>query len=607
MCEDTTAAQRLFLPMYYRRSPRVVHDLETAEILSGLVRHSNVYNSAAFLADSPGFNGWIINVGCGARSGHKSLSLVGALYQKGFSVFILDSEDNLILARTIIEATDRYRQWAVHGQQGDSGVGMTAWDVSENASSSSPDVPMGVTNGSVVVSADVIQRLPDPLRLVRTLKDLVDQGARAVVLSTPDRELSFPDSESAPHEEIAQLWEAQELWALLACSGLPHVTWRHTEDSEESSSSESVEQGSPPKTVLCVSSVLASLSMLPDHIPNFTAGDAKRGEGAGDSTPSRQPRTAVPVGKCEFSGCPSDKPLLHIIVIHRNRGASLHRLVRSIAADLQWSGTTLPWTCVCLVISDFDEVVKGVPVPVVLMDWPYSRVVIRIDGSFIKARGHELAIQHGVSTTGADRDRSLLLFMDADMFLHPGVINAAVKNTVKDELMYAPIVYRTAPFTTKHDGFWEPYGTGILAFYVTELAKFSKPNHLPMADKTDWGVEDWALLWELVQFAKLRVVRPCSMELWHIFHPHASAWGTSLDGQVEGHSETGLWAPVHYMQDRSWVLPMVDAGPGLQKRIDARDRPFCKGNWLSNLDLWPKICSTFQSLHNLTQDPIQAC
>ncbi len=275
MCEDIAAAQRLFLPMYYKRSSGTVNDLKTAETLSGIVRHSYVYNSAAFLADRPGSNGWIINVGCGARSGHKSLSLVGTLYQKGFSVFIVDWEDNLMLARNIIEATDRYKQWVVQGRQGDSGVGMTAWDVSDDASS--PDVPVGVTNGSVVVSADVIQRLPDPLRLVRTLKDLVDQGARAVVLSTPDRELSFPDSEAAPLKEIAQLWEAKELWALLACSGLPHVTWRHTDDTEESLSS--AKQDSLPKTVLCVSSTLASMSMLPDHIPNFTAGDAKRGEG----------------------------------------------------------------------------------------------------------------------------------------------------------------------------------------------------------------------------------------------------------------------------------------------------------------------------------------
>ena len=71
----------------------------------------------------------------------------------------------------------------------------------------------------------------------------------------------------------------------------------------------------------------------------------------------------------------------------------------------------------------------------------YSRVVIRVDGPFIKALGHELAIQHGVSTTGADRDRSLLFFMDTDMFTYPGVINAVLKNTVKDKvrLIESPI------------------------------------------------------------------------------------------------------------------------------------------------------------------------
>ena len=61
--------------------------------------------------------------------------------------------------------------------------------------------------------------------------------------------------------------------------------------------------------------------------------------------------------------------------------------------------------------------------------------------------------------------------------------------------MYAPIVFRSEPLTGKHVGFWEPYGSGILAFYATELAKLAKPNRLPMADKADWGEEDWALLW----------------------------------------------------------------------------------------------------------------
>ena len=61
-------------------------------------------------------------------------------------------------------------------------------------------------------------------------------------------------------------------------------------------------------------------------------------------------------------------------------------------------------------------------------------MVIRVDGPFMRAGGFELAIQHGVSTKGADRDRSLLFFMDADMFTYPGVINAVVKNTVKDKV-----------------------------------------------------------------------------------------------------------------------------------------------------------------------------
>jgi hypothetical protein len=61
--------------------------------------------------------------------------------------------------------------------------------------------------------------------------------------------------------------------------------------------------------------------------------------------------------------------------------------------------------------------------------------------------------------------------------------------------VYAPVVFLSQPMFGRHSGVWEPYGTGMLAFYVTELAKLAKPNRLPMADKTDWGAEDWALLW----------------------------------------------------------------------------------------------------------------
>ncbi len=57
-----------------------------------------------------------------------------------------------------------------------------------------------------------------------------------------------------------------------------------------------------------------------------------------------------------------------------------------------------------------------------------------MDGPFSRAGGLQFGIQYGVTTTGADRDRSLVFLMDADMFTYPGVINAVVKHTVKDKV-----------------------------------------------------------------------------------------------------------------------------------------------------------------------------
>ena len=260
VCEDTAAAQRLFLPVYYKRNHDLVYDLDTVE-RTELIWQYNVYNSAAFLADKLGSNGWIIDVGCG--NGRKAATL----YQKGFNLYMLDWKDNLVAARANMEATDRYRQWVAGGRQGDSGVVLAAWDISGDLTP--PEVPVGVVRGGVAVSSDVIEHLLDPVRLVRFLKGLVDQGARAVVVSTPDRELYFPGSETVPYKKDAQFWEAKELWALLACNGLPHVTVRHTAENFAN-------RGATPKTILCVSSPDASLSVLPDTIPNWTAGDAVR-------------------------------------------------------------------------------------------------------------------------------------------------------------------------------------------------------------------------------------------------------------------------------------------------------------------------------------------
>ena len=60
---------------------------------------------------------------------------------------------------------------------------------------------------------------------------------------------------------------------------------------------------------------------------------------------------------------------------------------------------------------------------------------------------------------------------------------------------FAPIVFIADPSFGKYAGRWETDGSGMISFYVTELAKLTVPNRLPWTEKTEWGDEDWALVW----------------------------------------------------------------------------------------------------------------
>ena len=75
-------------------------------------------------------------------------------------------------------------------------------------------------------------------------------------------------------------------------------------------------------------------------------------------------------------------------------------------------------------------------------------------------------------------------------------------------------------------------------------------------------------------FAKLRIERPCSIVLWHMYHPRVTTWNATLDGQVDAalQSAEDPCPPINYMQDRSWVLPMVEGGPQHMQRNNWTDK-----------------------------------
>lgn len=60
-----------------------------------------------------------------------------------------------------------------------------------------------------------------------------------------------------------------------------------------------------------------------------------------------------------------------------------------------------------------------------------------------------------------------------------------------------------------------------------------------------------------------------------MYHPRVKAWNTTLDGQVPvvgDQSLDGRYPSVNYMQDRSWVLPMVEGGPQHMQRNNWTDK-----------------------------------
>jgi len=75
---------------------------------------------------------------------------------------------------------------------------------------------------SLLICADVIEHLVHPERLLRLLSDALDRGALAVVLSTPDRELSNDERSLGPPKNPAHVreWTSRELERFFATFGL---------------------------------------------------------------------------------------------------------------------------------------------------------------------------------------------------------------------------------------------------------------------------------------------------------------------------------------------------------------------------------------------------
>jgi 2-polyprenyl-3-methyl-5-hydroxy-6-metoxy-1,4-benzoquinol methylase len=163
----------------------------------GTVWQPRVYVAAAAVARALGSKK-IVDVGAG--NGEK-LAGLGA----SFELVGIDMGPNLDRAR------ERYPhiRWVERDLDDGHGLGLEP----------------GLLDGAVIVCADVIEHLRRPEAILKSLRSaLEDDGARCVVLSTPDRELNWGARHGGPPPNPGHVreWARRELAALLAATGFDH-------------------------------------------------------------------------------------------------------------------------------------------------------------------------------------------------------------------------------------------------------------------------------------------------------------------------------------------------------------------------------------------------
>ena len=176
----------------HRTEPQYDNDLEH----EGIVWQPDVYTEAARLAGLVGAS-CIVDVGCG---GGRTLA---ALHPR-FDVVGMDLPGpNLEECR----ARAPHLEWIEHDIESDLPL----------------PVPEVLLTRSVVVSSDVIEHLLRPERLLVKLRSAL-AVAHAVVLSTPDRELTWGPDHAGPPPNPSHVreWSTRELAAFLDGAGFGH-------------------------------------------------------------------------------------------------------------------------------------------------------------------------------------------------------------------------------------------------------------------------------------------------------------------------------------------------------------------------------------------------
>lgn len=216
----TEANKRWHLPPEYKRNDPPVYDGNTAKGHCRHVWQSNVYNRAAALA---GKSNWLVDCGCGG--GLKAVEL----YKRGYKLVLIERPGpNLEHAKKHIMRTSRYQ----NNNEREKGVYFVELSFVDynDVSVLLEKVPREVFQGAVINSADVIEHVATPERLLLLVKDLFSLGANTFVSSTPERVAHRGSKNMGPDptRSNAQLWSISEYVDFLHCSPIPgqlHYTW----------------------------------------------------------------------------------------------------------------------------------------------------------------------------------------------------------------------------------------------------------------------------------------------------------------------------------------------------------------------------------------------
>lgn len=195
-----------------RPEPEYAKDMEN----DGVIWQPDVYPEAARVAGVLGAT-CIVDVGCG--SGTKLIAL-----RPLFEVIGMDLPGpNLELCRSRYPSVE----WIEHDLETHRPLPLSEMQLSR----------------SVIVCSDVIEHLRHPERLLRKLRSALEV-ARAVVLSTPERELTWGEDHNGPPPNPCHVreWSSEELRALLESFGFAHRAMSLTRSNDSSNER---------KTILC--------------------------------------------------------------------------------------------------------------------------------------------------------------------------------------------------------------------------------------------------------------------------------------------------------------------------------------------------------------------